>query len=142
MDVVREAPTRPTYATKRDKTGKVLYRGEDVLHTERMRANRLRNEAMQARRDKRAEQAGPGAAERIISSALQGTAAGTAVGFVGGAGNPITAIAGGVIGTAAGALHGVVDEISAALNVADGKRSRVVRLADTFDDNADDDEEL
>lgn len=138
MDLQRDAPSRHSRANRRDASGTVIQHAEahDVL--QRRRQDRARNAAMQAKRDKRAQQSGMGAAERIVQSALQGTAVGTGLGFVAGGGNPLTGVAGGVIGTAAGAVSGIVNEVSSALRINDGKRARVsVRLAPALEANAD-----
>jgi hypothetical protein len=81
-----------------------------------------------------------GAAERIIAGSIQGVAVGTGLGFVAGAGNPITGIAGGAVGGAIGAVDAIAKEVISALT-ADGKRSRldnrVVRIDDDEDTRGD-----
>jgi hypothetical protein len=136
MDLQRDPPQRPTYATKRDKSGKVMWRGDGHELAERKRAERARTEAMQARRDKRAEQTAMGAAERIVAGSLQGVAVGTGLGFVAGGGNPITGIAGGAVGGAIGAVDAIAKEVISAL-AGDGKRTRLDNRVVRTDDDAD-----
>jgi len=136
MDLQREAPQRPTYATKRDKFGKVMWRGDGHELAERKRAERARTEAMQARRDKRAEQTAMGTAERIIAGSIQGVAVGTGLGFVAGGGNPITGIAGGAVGGAIGAVDAIAKEVISAL-AGNGKRVRIDNRVVRIDDDAD-----